>query len=266
VQLAGAWRVPLTILHVVNDELPQSVLRAAVDEAEKVLTAQIAPWREGGLNVIFDVTKGHDYEAIIAHAKSERAKFIVMGTHRKTLMREHWLGTTVDQVVRYGDRPVLVVRQMPMRSYDKIMIAVDFSQPSRLAMEFALVLFPGATFTVLHAFHVPFKAFQPSRQTTQQFFELHEREMKQFIQSVVDDFRSRFGEITCEIKTVVEEGFPTSAVHAQVSAQKPDLVVMGTHGRTGFRQAILGSMAEELISTLPVDVLAVKPPRNVLPS
>lgn len=262
VQLAGAWQAPLTILHVVNDELPQSILRVAVDEAEQVLAAQIAPWRESGVNVMFAVTKGHDYETIIAQAQNEAAKFIVMGTHRKMLMREHWLGTTVDQVVRYGDRPVLVVRKMPLRAYEKIMVAVDFSQPSRLALEFALLLFPGAIFTVLHSFHVPFKAFQPSRQTTQQFFDLHEKEMIQFIQSVVGDFRARYGEISCEIKTVVEEGFPIGTVYQQVNTQKPDLVVIGTHGRTGFRQAILGSTAEELISTLPVDVLAVKVPQR----
>ena len=36
----------------------------------------------------------------------------------------------------------------------------------------------------------------------------------------------------------------------------------GTHGRTGFRHAVLVSIAEDLISTLPVDVLAVRPPRE----
>jgi universal stress protein E len=263
VKLAGTWQAPLTILHVVNDELPQSTQRVGIEEAEQVLAAQISPWRESGVNVVFAVIKGHDYEAIIAQAQKEEAKFIVMGTHRKMLMREHWLGTTVDQVVRYGDRPVLVVRQLPLRAYEKIVVAVDFSQPSRLALEFALLLFPGAIFTVLHSFHVPFKAFQPSRQTTQQFFDLHEKEMIQFIQSVVGDFRVRFGEISCEIKTVIEEGFPTDVVHQQVHSQKPDLVVIGTHGRSGFRQAVLGSIAEELISTLSVDVLAVKAPCEV---
>lgn len=261
-QLAGAWKSHLTLLHVVSDELPRSLLRTSIDEAEQVLKAQVVPWRESGLGVECVVAKGHDYEAIIAQAQKEDAKFIIMGTHRKTLLREHWFGTTVDEVVRYGDRPVLVVRQKPLRTYDKIMVAVDFSKPSREALEFALLLFPGAQFTVLHAFEVPFKSFLTDRRTHQQFADRHERDMTHLIESVVADLRTRFGEVTCEIKPLLEEGFATNVVHAQVKDQKPDLVVIGTHGRTGFRQAVIGSIAEDLISSLPVDVLAVRSPRG----
>ncbi|MFM9850341.1 MAG: universal stress protein [Hyphomicrobiaceae bacterium] len=258
VQLAGAWKAHLTVLHVVSDELPRSVLRAAIAEAEQILQAQVATWRQGSVDVEHVVVKGHDYEAIIARAQKEDAKFVVMGTHRKTLLREHWFGTTVDQVVRHGDRPVLVVRQKPLRTYDKIMVAVDFSRPSRQALEFALLLFPGAQFTVLHAYDVPFKAFLTDPRTAKAFARRHERDMTLLIENVVADLKTRFGEVTCEITPVLERGFATNVVHAQVKELKPDLVVVGTHGRSGLRQALLGSVAQDLISTLAGDVLAVR--------
>ncbi len=259
VQLAGTWKAHLTLLHVVSDELPRSALRAGIDEAEQVLKAQVAPWRESGLDVEYVVAKGHDYEAIISEAQKMSAKFIVMGTHRKTLMREHWFGTTLDEVVRFGDRPVLVVRQKPFTPYDRILVAVDFSPPSRQALEFALLLFPGAVFSVVHAWHIPFKGFMGDPLTAKQFSDIAQRDMTLFVQSVLADFRMRFGEVACEITPVLEEGYPTSVVHAQVKEFKPDLVVVGTHGRSGFRQAILGNIAQDLVSMLETDVLAVRP-------
>ena len=224
---------------------------ATVDEAETFLKKQIGDVREAQLpDAEFVVARGHDCETIVAHARKDNATFIVMGTHRKTLLREHWFGTTVDQVIRYGDRPVLIVREKPFKPYDNIMVAVDFSQPSRQALEFALLLFPGARFTVLHAWDVPFKGFLTDRQTAKQFAELHETDMTLFIESVLADFKSRFGELTCEITPLLGEGYPTRVVHTHVKEQKPDLVVVGTHGRSGFRQAMLGSIAQDLVSSL----------------
>lgn len=262
VQLAGTWKAHLTLLHVVSDELPRSALRAGIDEAEQVLKEQVAPWRESGLDVEYVVAKGHDYEAIISEARKMNAKLIVMGTHRKTLMREHWFGTTVDHVVRHGDRPVLVVRQKPLKKYDRVLVAVDFSSSSRLALEFALLLFPGAQFFVLNAYHVPFSGFTSDVKYANHFGDEADQAMISFVNGVLTDFRTRFGAVTSELQTIVEEGSAARWVHAKAKEFECDLVVLGTHGRTGFRHAVLGSIAEDLISTLPVDVLAVRPPRE----
>lgn len=260
VELARAWKAPLTLLHVVSDELPRSVMRAGVVEAERALKSEVAPWREEGLKVECIVATGHDYEAIIAEAERGDAKLVVMGTHRKTQLREHWFGTTVDQVVRYGDRPVLVVRQKTTRPYARIVVPVDFSTPSRRALEFGLLLFADASFTVLHAYDVPFKAFLTDPRTAAQIRIQHERELQVLVEDISRDVKDRFGEIGCEIAPLTEEGYATNVVLTLVRSAKPDLVVIGTHGRTGLRRAILGSIAEELISTLECDVLTVRPP------
>lgn len=58
VQLAGARKAHLTVLHVVSDELPRSILRSAVAEAEQVLQPRVAAWRESGVAVEHVVAKG----------------------------------------------------------------------------------------------------------------------------------------------------------------------------------------------------------------
>lgn len=60
------------------------------------------------------------------------------------------------------------------------------------------------------------------------------------------------------LERVVQEGMVREVIQRQTGRQKPDLLVIGTHGRTGVAHAFLGSVAEDLLKDPPCDVLAVK--------
>ena len=62
----------------------------------------------------------------------------------------------------------------------------------------------------------------------------------------------------CTLIPVVQHGHAETLIPNFVKATGTDLVAIGTHGRTGFRHAILGSVAEGLITSLPCDVLVVR--------
>ena len=66
-----------------------------------------------------------------------------------------------------------------------------------------------------------------------------------------------FGEGQATPETVLEQGSPEAVLTAYVERHWPDLVVTGTHGRSGAQQAVIGSVAEGLLQSLPCDVLAV---------
>ena len=57
----------------------------------------------------------------------------------------------------------------------------------------------------------------------------------------------------------VEEGGPMEVISRAVSEMRPDLLVMGTHGRSGLLKALIGSVTEEALRSLNVDILAVPP-------
>jgi nucleotide-binding universal stress UspA family protein len=57
----------------------------------------------------------------------------------------------------------------------------------------------------------------------------------------------------------VGEGSPFEVIERAVKANRPDLLVMGTHGRSGLARALLGSVVEEALRSLDVDILAVPP-------
>jgi nucleotide-binding universal stress UspA family protein len=59
------------------------------------------------------------------------------------------------------------------------------------------------------------------------------------------------------IETRIREGDPARAIRAEAEAMAADLVVMGTHGRSGFERLFLGSVAEKLLRTAPCPVLTI---------
>ncbi len=66
-------------------------------------------------------------------------------------------------------------------------------------------------------------------------------------------------EAGCEAETIVREGRPSSTILAVAEEIDADLIVMGTHGRTGLRQTIIGSVALEVIRDARRPVLTVGP-------
>jgi hypothetical protein len=64
-----------------------------------------------------------------------------------------WLvGTTMEKIVRKGDRPVLAVKRPVRAPYDRVLVATDFSDPLRQALRLGLRLAPGAKIYLLHAY------------------------------------------------------------------------------------------------------------------
>ncbi|TKX74832.1 universal stress protein [Halorubrum sp. GN11_10-6_MGM] len=70
--------------------------------------------------------------------------------------------------------------------------------------------------------------------------------------------RLRDGESAPEVHTAVETGTPHSAILEYADANGVDLVVMGTHGRTGVERYLLGSVAEKVVRLSDVPVLTVR--------
>ena len=80
--------------------------------------------------------------------------------------------------------------------------------------------------------------------------------------AALDDLAARAEAAGVECVTVVETGTPHREIVADVEGSDVDLVVMGTHGRTGLDRFLLGSVAERVVRTAGVPVLVVPPERG----
>ncbi len=256
--LCDELKAQLVVFHVVDDELPSSVADRLKKEAELTIDDQINALPAAGGNITGKVVFGSGYKDILKEAEEGEIDLIVMGTHRETGMSEFFLGTTVERVIRRGSYSVLVVKNRVKEAYRRVLVGVDFSVYSRRAVEFAVKFVPDGEVFLVHAYDVPFKGFLSGEPTRQQVAKKHQQKMDSMLDEEMQAFLASIQSPPGNLKNIMVEGSVREVISGQIDTLRPDLLVIGTHGRTGVGHALLGSVAEDLLSDPPCDVLAVK--------
>ncbi|MEX2616040.1 MAG: universal stress protein [Alphaproteobacteria bacterium] len=257
--LAKTLSARLTVLHVIDDDLPASVAETQKQVAGQSMRehlASIPGAKDLDTNLV--VGFGKDWSKILQQADTEQSELVILGLHRKSGLGSMFRGTTVERVVRNGDTPVLVAKNRPTRDYRVIVVGVDFSIYSRRALEFALDFSKNSRIQLVHAYEIPFKGFLPSANTHAEMRKRDETLFREMVDQEVEVFLAGLDAQRGRIEIVVSEGDPHSVINAQVAALDADLLVLGTHGRTGVARAFLGSVAEGFLTDPPADVVAVK--------
>ena len=261
VDLARSRGAALTLLHVTSDALPHQVATAHDTFATDVLCDLVSKAQaEGVASATQVLVRGRDYETIIEQARKDNASLIVIGTHRPSSIIQDMLGTTADRVLRYGVFPLLQVRAKAERAYNTILVAVDFSSASQKALELAVRLFPQARFVALTAYGSRRRSILgDDRHAREAAAETRRLALKGFLAEVAQSLGPAFDPNVTEIVPVAERGWAEDVILKYAEEHKPDLIVVGTHARGGLQQAVLGSVAEWVLTEAPSDVLAVPP-------
>lgn len=261
VQLAASNKAHLRILHVIRDDLIKDIGEIAYGAAHEILQKQQADARARGVGDSDTkiVLSAHYDTAIIAESEQDHAHLIVLGRHRERPLRDVALGATMERVLRFGSRPMLVVKQRSARAYRDILVAVDFSVPSRAALEFAIRLFPQGQFHALNTYPNPHDdAASNWLVSPEAIAQRHQAHLADIVEAVSRHMRQELPSAGFTLVPLVEEGDPTEVAEREVNRIRPELVVVGTHGRTGWRHVLAGSVAESFLARMPCDVLAVR--------
>src|SRR3546814_6107644 len=78
-----------------------------------------------------------------------------------------FLGDTVDRLIRKSPVPVLIVRDRAFEPYHTMLVATDFSESSRVALETAIRFFPDTGLSLFHAYDVPFAGYRSEEHTSE---------------------------------------------------------------------------------------------------
>ena len=111
---------------------------------------------------------------------------------------------------------------------------------------------------LLHAFDTPYRAFLTGDEIRREVSQTHAEQMERFVSRDCATLQSALAP-PAGLFQVVRQGEVRQVLVEQVERLRPDLLVVGTHGRSGIARAMLGSVAEDLLSHPPRDVLAVRP-------
>jgi nucleotide-binding universal stress UspA family protein len=262
--LARQIGAELTLVNVVDDDQPQSLIDLERREADKFLKEQI-----GSLAELRDVrchavtTTGEAFMGILQTAKDTACDLIVMGSHRKQLLRDVFIGTTIERVIRTGSFPVLMVNKPTDYGYHRIVAAIDLSDASARAIKAAeaLHLFDRAEVTLLHAFLAPAQGKMFVSNASKEQMEAYVDDERTQAAVELAAFMVTHGLGAGRWRRRLAEGGPFEVIERVVADEEPDLLITGTHGRSGLLKVLIGSVAEEILRRLDVDILAVPPER-----
>lgn len=263
--LARDSNAELTLVHVADDDQPSAMLELERREAQRYLEEQMDSIAElRGLHCNSAVVAGNPFDGILKAAEAHSVDLVVMGAHRKQLLRDIFVGTTIERVIRTGPRPVLMVNAEAEHSYQKVMAAVDMSEPAARAIKTAreVGLIGNAAVSLVHGFDVFAKGklsnagigkAELARYVAAERLQAG-REVVAFLAA------NGFGVDNWSLR--LKEGRPFEAIMEAVEQIAPDLLVIGTHGRSGLIKVLLGSVTESILRSVDVDVLAVPPVRS----
>jgi len=249
----------LFMVHVVDNDQPDDLVRMEQREAERILREQMGAmpeirWTHARPMVI----AGDPFDGILQAAAEIQPDLIVMGSHRKQLLRDIFIGTTVERVIRKGSVPVLMVNHEAQRRYERILAPTDMSDVSANALHAARsigLLGDGAT--LVHAFTALAKGKMSvagvDRDSIADYIEGERRQVSNELATflIANDLQNS------QWRLRVEDGSPMEIISRAVTDIEPDLMVMGTHGRSRLIKALIGSTTEEALRSLNVDILVV---------
>jgi nucleotide-binding universal stress UspA family protein len=198
---------------------------------------------------------GHPDTEIARYADLLNAGLVVIGAHGGGFVRDLFVGSMVDKVMRSLTCPLLIVKQESRVPYRTVLVPVDFSESSRRGVELASRIAPQGNITVLHAFEVPFEAELRLSDKQVQVFRDEVRAQRKRMMEQLAARCSLGGSLAPSVSHIIEWGTPATVIHAATESLKPDLIVVGRHGQSGGEGKLPGTVTRQVIRDAPCDVL-----------
>ncbi len=231
----SSWRRPSSPLKIAERQLKASLLELP----ERITTL---------------VEEGEPASVIAQVADSRQCGLIVTGTARDEILGRLFVGATVEKLVPRSKVPVLTVKTRAHGMYRNVVVASDFSDSSRHALDVAVRWFGQQPLTLFNAYLAPLLAHvSDTRRYRDEYRDVVVGESAAFLKSaqIPTDIRSR-------MSTVLEYGAPQHLLAEYVVDRDVDLVVIGTRGRSAISSLLLGSVARDVLATVTCDVLVVR--------
>jgi nucleotide-binding universal stress UspA family protein len=252
----------ISVIHVLAEAIPDRFATAVRDRAAGALADRADGLRRAlaergvdGATVEHALLTGKPHVEIVRHARARAADLVVMGRHGPAPLRDALVGSTAERVIRKGDAPVLLVKEAAGGAYRRALVAVDLSDASRRGIDLAAALLPDEVreIALVHACHVAFRSWLGDAALDDYRRELTERAAR--------DLAALAAGLPLECRVALREGDPRLEVLDQAVRERADLMVVGTHARSGVTHALVGSVAEWLVRSAPCDVAVTRPAR-----
>lgn len=208
---------------------------------------------------------GQPYQEIVLLAREIDADLIVLATRGHSGLKHLLLGSTAERVVRNAPCPVLVARKRKQRgkasreafAVRTILVPTDFSECSLAGTEYAAFLARtlGATLRLFHAIY-PYTNYVFVDRAGVRLSGLAEA-VEETARQEMDALKQMAFLRGLPVETEILPGHAVDEICAAAGEPDVDLIVTSTHGRTGLKHALIGSVAEHVVRYAERPVLVV---------
>ena len=185
-------------------------------------------------------------------------------------LRDLFLGSTAERVIRRGQLPVLAGRRRPDGLYRRPLLALDMDQAAHEVLALALRMLPPPRpqIGLVHAYDVPYHGLSYPSLSPEQSQENRYHYRQKALHELARAVATALAELKASPdhglswKPHVRYGSPRTVIPDAVTKTRADLVMLGTHARAGIAHALLGTVAGDVLREVPCDVLVVPPKRH----
>lgn len=221
-----------------------AALPAEIAEGE---SAALPGWPEDGPACVRSIRAGNAPHAIVGRAKEIRAGLIVVAARGKRFFADLFRRHNNDELIRLTDRPVLLVCSEPDDAYQRVLVAIDFSEESKAAARAALAIAPSAHFTFLHVFRVPDEDMMRESGVSLDLIHGYRIRAREAARTKLNDFIDSLGPRKQLISRTIQHGLPASVIGAHARQLNADLIALGKHGKPCFVEFLLGSVTRRVL-------------------
>ena len=247
-----AYRSILPEMHR-SDEVQFLEMEERASVAVQKQVADVCPEAQEIVDVVIE--SGPSPHSTLIHLADTRHAGLIVLWAGGAVDGPQGLGSVVENVVRHAHCPVLLVRP----GLDgPVLAATDFSDPSMpaVAAGAAEAKRRGVPLAVVHAVEfalpfVPMTVYWEAPPTVQAY-------EPQIRKALTDRLQSTAYEYGATEKTLLVDGPAAKAIIGATESQKSQLVVLGTHGRSGLERMLLGSVVEAVVRDAACYVLVVR--------
>ena len=196
--------------------------------------------------------EGETYERIVDLADAENADVIVMGRRGLRRLERAFVGSVTARVIGHTQRDVLVVPAGATLGWNKVLVATDGSKFSSIAVtkaiDFAAAY--GGSLVVVSVVDVPTEFYAEAPQAVEDMV----RKAQEYTAAV----KKQAGNAGVKAETYIGEAEAFEAIIKLAKDEGVNMIVVGSHGRTGLRRLLMGSVTEKVIGHAPCPVLVAK--------
>lgn len=265
-RLARETGSPLTLMHVIPGDVMADLRQwlgaghaseGKLVEAHRQQLQQLADSLQASQHIDVNTVEasGSVLDEIRRQADALDASLLVLGARGAGFLRRLVLGSTSERLLRRTNRPVLVVRQTPHEPYRRVMLALDFSPWSVLAVAVARRVAPHARFVLLNAFQVPFEDKLRYAGVDTATIDHYRSQARAEAVQRVNTLAAQAGLKPGQWEACVIEGEASQRIVEQEHERDCDLVVLGKHGQSATEDLLLGSVTQHVLAEGSADVL-----------